>query len=293
MKIAILSGDNRLGWPGNQLIRAVEQSGHQPLLIRLDQVSALLAGEKSEFYFNRELSSFDAGIIRGLGAASTDEITYRISLLEHLSLDGKILINKPYAFRRAKDKYATLVSLSKNRIPVPRTLVTEDAEQAYKTAEEWGSVVIKPLIGSRGLGPIKSDNPDLSYRIIKTLKRLHQVLYIQEYIPNPGRDIRVFVIGGRVIGGMYRVAQTGEWKSNISAGAKPCKLVLNSELEELAVKTASVMELDYTGIDIIESSEGYKVIEANAAPSWHGLSEVVKIDIAKLIIDYLISKIKC
>ncbi len=292
MKIAILSGDNRLGWPGNRLRDAIEQSGHQPLMITLNQISAFIS-DKHEFYVDKELLSFDGGIIRGLGAASTDEITFRISLLEHLNFDKKILINEPYAFRRAKDKYATLALLSKNRIPVPKTLVTEDAEQAYNTAERWGSVVIKPLIGSRGLGPIKSDNADLSYRIIKTIKRLHQVLYIQEYIPNSGRDIRVFVIGGHVIGGMYRVAKAGEWKSNISAGAKPCKLVLNPELEELAVKTAGIMGLDYTGIDILESSEGYKVLEANAAPSWHGLNEVLKIDIAKLIIDYLISKIKC
>ncbi|WEU40129.1 MAG: RimK family alpha-L-glutamate ligase [Candidatus Odinarchaeum yellowstonii] len=291
MRIALLSGDNRLGWPGTQLIKAIEQSGHQPLLIRLDEISALISSEH-EFYLKEERLSFEGGIIRGLGAASTDEITYRISLLEHLNFDKKILINEPYAFRRAKDKYATLLLLSKNKIPVPKTLVTEDAEQAYKIAEKWGCVVIKPLIGSRGLGPIKSDNPDLSYRIIKTLKRLHQVLYVQEYIANPGRDIRVFVIGGRVIGGMYRVAKPGEWKSNIAAGAKPCKLDLNKELEDLAVKTASVMGLDYTGIDILESAEGYKVVEANAAPSWHGLNEVLKTDIAKLIIEHLISKIK-
>jgi len=290
LKIAIISGDNKLGWPGQRLIREIEQAGHKPLLIKLDQISALIS-EEHKFYFNNDSLTFDGGILRGLGSASTDEITFRISLLEHINFDKKILINDPYAFRRAKDKYASLLLLSKNKIPVPKTFVTENAEQAYRIAEQWGNVVIKPLIGSRGLGPIKSDNPDLSYRIIKTLKRLNQVIYIQEYVQKPGRDIRVFVIGGRVIGGMYRIAPPGEWKTNIAVGAKARKIVLNSELQELSVKTANILGLDYTGIDILEAGDGYKVVEANAAPSWSGLDKALKINTAKLIIEHLLAKI--
>lgn len=291
MIIAILSGDNKLGWPGEKLIQEIKSAGHKPQLINMSQMSACIS-DRHTFHFKGEEAEFDGGVIRGLGSASTDEITYRISLLEHINYDRKILINEPYAFRRAKDKYAALFHLSKSEIPVPKTFVTEDADQAYKIAEEWRDIVIKPLIGSRGLGPIRSNNADLSYRIIKTLRRLNQVIYIQEYVPKPDRDIRVFVVGEDVIGGIFREVEPGKWKTNIAVGAKARKMILDDELEELSIKVAKILNLDYTGIDILETTDGYKVIEANAAPSWSAMDKALNTNTAKSILEHLLAKIK-
>jgi RimK family alpha-L-glutamate ligase len=291
LKIAILTGNHKINWPSEQLVKEIKNFNSHPIILNLNEITSEII-DHSYFYHNKKKIEIDGGIIRGLGKASTDQITFRISLLEHMNYGKNTIINNPYSYRLAKDKYATLIKLHKNKIPVPRTFVTENETTAFKFAKELGEVVIKPLIGSRGLGPIRSNNTDLSFRIIKTLSRLNLVLYIQEYIEKPDRDIRIFVIGEKVLGGIYRKTSQGEWKTNIAVGGKAIKIKLNDQLENLAIKTAEILKLDYTGIDILESGDGYKVIEANAAPSWQGLQNVLKINVAKNIIGHLINKIK-
>ncbi|MHA1835467.1 MAG: RimK family alpha-L-glutamate ligase, partial [Candidatus Odinarchaeia archaeon] len=286
MKICILTGQSGQGWPTKQLINEIISQGHKPAILNFNHICAFINNREDVFQLDESKLEFDGGIIRSLGKSTTEQVTFRISLLEHMNLQGKVLINKPYSFRRAKDKYSTLVHLRLNKIPVPETYITENEKIAYNAAIKLKDVVIKPLIGSRGLGPIRSNDPDLSFRIIKTLSRLGLVLYIQEYIKKPNRDIRVFTVGDRVIGGIYRKSKKGKWKTNIASGGVPKKLELNDEIENLALKTAEVLELDYTGVDIVESPEGYKIIEANAAPSWRALQKVLKINVAACILQH-------
>jgi ribosomal protein S6--L-glutamate ligase len=82
----------------------------------------------------------------------------------------------------------------------------------------------------------------------------------------------------------------GEWRTNVHGGGKAEALELDDEYTECAIKTAEVLNLDYTGVDILESPDGPCVIEANAAPSWSALSRVTGIDVAGLIVDRLIEQ---
>jgi len=120
-------------------------------------------------------------------------------------------------------------------------------------------------------------------------------LYVQEMVQKPDRDIRAFIIGGKLIGAMYRYIPKGiegEWRTNVHGGGEAELTTLSSEYEECAIKTAEVLGLDYTGVDIIESKEGPCVIEANAAPSWSALSRVTGLDVAGLIVDRLVEQTK-
>jgi len=235
----------------------------------------------------------DGVMVRTIGFGTGDQITFRISLLEHFEDAGIYVMNPAYSFRRAKDKYATLTALNKAGIGVPRTYIGENLEAAIKFVEEVGDVVIKPLIGARGMGAIRSDHPELAYRAMKFIHQLGQVLYVQELVEKPDRDIRAFVIGGQLIGAMYRYVPKdveGEWRTNVHGGGNAELTQLTPEYEECAIRTAEVLNLDYTGVDIIESKDGPCVIEANAAPSWSALSRVTGIDVASLIIDKLVEQ---
>ncbi len=204
-------------------------------------------------------------------------------------------MNPAYSFRRAKDKYATLTALHKAGIRVPRTYVGENLEAAINFSQEVGDVVIKPLIGARGMGAMRPEHPELTYRAMKFIHQLGQILYVQEMIEKPDRDIRAFVIGDKLVGAMYRYlpeGHEGEWRTNVHGGGKAELTQLDSEYEECALKTAEVLKLDYTGVDIIESKDGPCVIEANASPSWSALSRVSGLDIASMIIDRLVERSK-
>jgi RimK family alpha-L-glutamate ligase len=127
---------------------------------------------------------------------------------------------------------------------------------------------------------------------LKAAYSVGQVLYVQEFVPKPDRDIRAFVIGDEVVSAMYRIASPGSWKTNVAQSAKPVKCVLPKEMEDQAIRASKSLGLEYSGVDIMESKKGPLITEVNAAPTWHGLQSVTNFDIADRIIQYVIDKAK-
>ncbi|MHA1770308.1 MAG: ATP-grasp domain-containing protein [Candidatus Thorarchaeota archaeon] len=294
MLLSISYHENVNNWATKNLIEAMRAKGHEVKPIRLPDVAAEIPSKFTHLE-DEDISNIAGMIVRTVGFGNSDQITYRISLLEHFEMSGIYVMNPAYSFRRAKDKYATLTALHKAGILVPRTYIGENLEAAINFVDEVGDVIIKPLIGSRGLGAIHAEHKELTYRAMKFIHQLGQVLYIQELVEKPDRDIRAFVIGNQVVGSMYRYlpeGTDGEWRTNVHGGGHAEFTKLSEEYEECAIKTAEVMGLDYTGVDIIESKNGPCVIEANAAPSWSALSRVTGLDIAGMIVDRLIEKSK-
>ena len=291
-KFGVVYHENVNNWATRSLIEAMEAKGHTAKPFRLPDISAQLPNRFTHLD-EEDMSDMDGVMVRTIGFGTGDQITFRISLLEHFEDAGIYVMNPAYSFRRAKDKYATLTALHKEGIKVPRTYIGENLEAAIDFVDEVGDVVVKQLIGARGMGAIRAEHRELTYRAMKFIHQLGQVLYVQELVEKPNRDIRAFVIGGKLIGAMYRYIPEGiegEWRTNVHGGGKAELTRLTPEYEECAIRTAEVLKLDYTGVDIIESPDGPCVIEANAAPSWSALSRVTGIDIAALIVDRLVEQ---
>jgi ribosomal protein S6--L-glutamate ligase len=284
--------ENVNNYATRNLLEALKKKGHHAKAFRLPDIAAEIP-HKFTHLEDEDLSGLAGLIVRTIGFGTGDQITFRISLLEHFEDAGIYVMNPAYSFRRAKDKYATLTALHKAGIRVPRTYIGENLEAAIHFVEEVGDVVIKPLIGARGMGSIRAEHPELTYRAMKFIHQLGQVLYVQEMIEKPDRDIRAFVIDGEVVGAMYRYLPEdveGEWRTNVHAGGRAELVDLDEEFTECAVSTAETLNLDYTGVDILESEEGPCVIEANASPSWSALSRVSGLNIAGMIVDTLIKR---
>lgn len=221
-----------------------------------------------------------------------EQLMKRVDTLEEIERNGTPIVNSTRAMLLARDKFGSLIRLSKNNIPVPPTALVEDPFEAMRLAEKWGEVVIKPVTGSLGLGSVKASDPDIVFRIAKAILSVNQPVYIQKYVKKPNRDIRAFVVGGRLLGAVYRISQES-WKTNVAQGAVVQVLRPTAEIEELAIKSTEILGLDYAGIDIVEDSEGgYKILEVNGAPLWKGFMSATSINPAKYIVEYLISKIK-
>jgi RimK family alpha-L-glutamate ligase len=280
------------GWCSTQLRKAMEKYNVTPvcfsyrqLIARVNYTPAASVGDVDVY---RDLSSM---ITRPIGRGSLEEIIFRMNLLQKLERLGMLIINPPLAIERSVDKYCALTFFQENGLPVPRTAVTESYDEALKCFHELGGdVVVKPLFGSRGVGATRISNPDIATRVFRTISFYHGVLYLQEFIPHGGSDIRAFVIGDRVVAAMRRIADN--WKTNVSLGAKPTPLKLSGALENLAVKAAKVIGCKVTGVDIIEGPEGPVLVELNSQPGWRGLQSVTKTNIADEIINYILSELK-
>ena len=114
-------------------------------------------------------------------------------------------MNKPDAMLLARDKFASLMRMKNAGIPVPNTALVEDPFEVMRLVEKWGEVVIKPVVGSLGLGSVKVSDPDIAFRVAKAILSVNQPVYVQKYVRKPDRDIRVIVIGNRVLGSIYRI----------------------------------------------------------------------------------------
>jgi ribosomal protein S6--L-glutamate ligase len=283
----------RPNWPVRRLIRALEAKGCERLTFCLKNLSLHMDTEQMQFLLPRRRPlDVDGIILRSIGGGSTDQITSRISMLEALELSGIRVFNRAYSHRRAKDKLATLVWLAHRGVPIPSTTLTERLAVAVAATKRYHDIVSKPLRGSQGQGIFRLQDPDLAFRLFKILQTENQTILIQKFIETPDRDIRVFVVGDRVIGAMYRYAKPGEWKTNVSRGAQPKECPITAELEELALKAAMALEMDFAGVDILETKNQLVVSEVNAAPNWSGLQKATGVDAAEEIITYILQELK-
>jgi gamma-F420-2:alpha-L-glutamate ligase len=103
-----------------------------------------------------------------------------------------------------------------------------------------------------------------------------------------GRDLRVFVVGGKIIGCMQRTSKSDSFKANFSAGADVTPYKLNSEIEWLARESARVLNLDVAGIDLLFDGDHFKICEVNASPGFRGLEQAnPELNVPNEIFDYI------
>jgi ribosomal protein S6--L-glutamate ligase len=92
--------------------------------------------------------------------------------------------------------------------------------------------------------------------------RRDHVAYIQEYVPAE-RDMRVIVIGGRVVHAYWRIAAPGEFRTNLALGGRVSLEPVPAEALALARTTAAQCGWNDVGIDICRHGGRLYVLEAN------------------------------
>ena len=293
MEIAILHEAPRPTRSSRELMKAFRDLGAHVHYYRVSLLTGYFGTGRLWVQYGRKLLGVDGVVVRSLGAiTTTEQLLKRIGLLIELESMGVVVVNPSEAFLKARDKYTSLLLLAKHGLRVPETIVTEDVQRVVDYVREWGVVVIKPIIGSLGFGSVKIDDPDIAYRVAKTLLSLGHPVYVQRYLEKPGRDIRVFTVGDRVLAAAYRIAPPGQWKTNVAQGATTVKAELNREIEETALKVASILGLEYAGIDLAEYAGEYYVLEANVSPLWEGLARATGVDPAKAIAEHVVELIR-
>jgi tetrahydromethanopterin:alpha-L-glutamate ligase len=277
-------------WTGVALCNSVTRFGMQPVVFSFINVTSDIPSGK--IYAGKlELSALDAIVVRDMGPAAQDGAALRFDILCQLRDKGVVIINSPEAIARAANKYVSSCLFQKNGIPTPRTVVTGDMDAALRALSLFGRTVVKPVFGYKGID-VACVTDDLHGEAkLRTLLEKNGMLYLQEYIPNPGRDIRVFVVDGEVIGCIYRIAPIGSWINNLSQGGRAEACTLTREQENIALKTAKVTGTVYAGVDIIEGDRDY-VLEINGTPSGKGIFEACGVDVTRRIAEYLFGLVR-
>ncbi len=233
-----------------------------------------------------DLARYDVLFVRTIPGGSLEQIIFRVDALHRLENAGVRVVNSATAIERSVDKYYTSTLLEDAGLPTPRTVVTEQFDQAMAAFEALGSdVVVKPLFGSEGRGMVRITDADTAYRVFRALELGRYVYYLQEFVPHGCEDIRLFVIGTEVVAAMTR--QGTNWKTNVAQGASVAPLEPSPELQAFALRAAQAVGADYAGVDILPIvGGGYTVVEVNGIPGWRGLQRATGVDVAERLVVY-------
>jgi ribosomal protein S6--L-glutamate ligase len=280
MRIALLSGGD--GWHVRDLQRAAILANHEAVAVDFRRISAGIGGE------SRFLAGFDAVLVRTMPPGSLEQVVFRMDVLHRLEAQGVPVLNPPLALETCVDKYLATARLKAAGLRVPPTLVCQHADAALEAFSTLGGdVIVKPLFGSEGRGMVRVSDPEMAWRTFRTLERTQSVLYLQQFIAHSGWDLRIFVLGGRVLCAMRRYARD-DWRTNIAQGGKGKRVRLTGAEEELALRAAEVVGAPAAGVDLLPGPEReWYVLEVNAVPGWRALAPVTEVDVAAALIRFL------
>ena len=285
LRVAILS---RLafGYSVERLREACFRRGHRVKVLDTLQVSPAVGQDVALFYRNRPLPRFDAAIAR-IGASLS---TYGTAVVEQFEHAGITTLCSARAIRVSRDKFRALQQLGQHGLPVPATVLVRDraAVRAAIAAVGGVPVVLKTLEGSQGTGVILAETARLAESVVETLLTERKGVLVQQFVgESRGRDLRVVVVGGRVIAAMERRAAPDEFRSNVHRGGRTEKATLTAELGRLAERAADVLGLGFAGVDLIVSRRGPLVLEVNSSPGLEGIERATGADIATPVIEHL------
>ena len=289
MQVVILSA--RTGWHTDELCRALSARGHVSVVLPYEKLVATMAAGGAESGLSSEGAAIlqaDAVFARIIPSGTLEQIIFRVDALHWIEERGVPVVNSPRAIERAVDKFYTDALLREAGLPTPETVVCENMADAMEAVRRIGDVVIKPIFGSMGHGLVRVSDPDIAFRVLKSLDQVRSVFYIQRYIDHGDRDIRAFVVSGRVLGAIERRAPAGDWRTNVARGAEARAIELPDEWAELALGAAAAIGADYAGVDLLPSRDGEVfVLEVNGIPGWEGLQQATGLDVAGALVEHL------
>jgi tetrahydromethanopterin:alpha-L-glutamate ligase len=258
----------------------------QPIMFSLGEATSNISSGRL-YSGNIDLATLDAILVRDLGPATKNDVSFRFDVLCQLEEFGIPIINSPDSIAKAANKYVSSYIFRKNGITTPRTIVTNCPDEAILALASFGTGVTKPVFGYKGIGVECLRNDAKGISKLRELMEKNGLVYLQEFVANPGRDIRVFIVNNKVVGSIYRIAPEGGWINNLSQGgtAKPCKLT--DEQKNMSLKASQFVGTTYAGVDIIEGDKPY-VIEINGTPSGKGIFEATGVDVTVGIAEYLL-----
>lgn len=285
MHFAILC--SRDSWYLNDLRRAAA-GRHEVTPVAFRELAANLSDGRASFACGPlDLADVDAVLVRTMPPASLEPIVFRMDVLGQLEAAGKPVINPARAIEAAVDKYLATAKLAAAGLATPPTAVCQHVDAAVAAFNRLGGdVVVKPLFGAEGRGIFRLCDEAQAQRAFSLLTGMGAVLYVQQFIPHDGFDVRVLLVGSQAWA-MRRRNQL-DWRTNVSRGAQVEPIELDEPTRELARRAAECIGAPLAGVDLLPARDGRMyVLEVNAVPGWQALSRALELDVASHVLEYL------
>jgi len=292
LKIGLLASNPDL-YSNRRIIEAGEEHGHQMEFLNIKDCYIKLDGDNPEMHYRggQILKDYDAIIPR-----IRPSITfYGCALTRHFEALGVYTQNSAASITQSRDKLYSLQLLINSGLPIPTTgfanspLDTEDLIQMVGGAP----LIVKLLEGTQGKGVVLAETKKAAESLINAFKSLRANILVQEFIKEAdGKDIRCFVVNGKVVESIMRTAAPGEFRANIHLGGTAQKIKITPKERRIAILAAKTLNLKVAGVDIIRGKNSPLLLEVNSSPGLEGIEGVSNKDIAGLMIDAIEKDLK-
>ncbi|WP_254761494.1 ATP-grasp domain-containing protein [Natrinema marinum] len=245
------------------ILNAIEALGHEPVWIREETLSLAVDGGRG-----RVEPDVDA-VVNRLLLTKSDTGLADLGVVE-LFEDHEIpVLNPSAAVLRTTYEPAALRILADAGVSVPDTYQDFDGRSDGAGSGDR-RYVRKPVLGTNGAGVSiaeeADDRPPASRRTL-----------IQGFVDTGDRasDVRIYVVGGEVVGAMRRHAPDGDWRTNVAVGGAVENVThdLDDGVRETAVRAVDALDLDVAGVDVIGTERDPYVLEVNATAGFKGFFE--------------------
>lgn len=224
-----------------------------------------------------------------------------IRLGKLLENKGAKIFNSPSAIELSDDKYLTYLALKKASLPVPETIAAPMTyhnigyREDFDFVEEYGKrlgypVVIKEVFGSFGEQVYLSENFESAKEVIR--KTQCRPVIFQKFIAySSGRDIRINIVGNKAVASMERRSENGDFRANLTIGGKMKEITPDEKAISLAVEACKALNLDFGGVDLLYTENGYLICEVNSNAHFKNIMELTGVNIADKIFEYILEQL--
>ncbi|MCS1351990.1 RimK family alpha-L-glutamate ligase [Mechercharimyces sp. CAU 1602] len=273
----------------DRLLDEAENQGISLRVLEPNQVDLIVTQEdRRSIYVDGEPVALPDFVLPRMGAGTT---YFALAVIRHLERLGVPCINSSLSIDTVKDKLYTHQILAEQNLPVPKTMLAKFPVDVDLVERQIGfPIVVKTLSGTQGKGVFLSESrghfEDLMQLVETTNPNFNMIL--QQLVETSfGRDLRVFVIGGRAVGCMERNSATGGFKANFSTGGTTKEYAITPEIEWLATQSTRILGLDVAGVDLLFDGDHFKICEVNSSPGFEGLEPACGVNIPKELFHYL------
>jgi ribosomal protein S6--L-glutamate ligase len=286
MKIAMLARNPRL-YSHKRLVEAAEERGHTLDIINTLRCTMNITSHRPTVLYEGEtLKGYDAVIPR-IGASITQ---YGLAVLRQFEMMGVWSVNESVAIGRSRDKLRSMQIFAKHGLGLPVTAFAHDPKQTEEVMKIVGGapVVIKLTEGTQGIGVVLGETDKSAKSVIEAFRGVNVNILVQEFIKEAGSsDLRIFVVGGKVVASMMRTGAPDDFRSNLHRGGSAKSIKITPEERSTAVRAAKVMGLNVAGVDLLRANHGPVIMEVNSSPGLEGIENSTGINVADRIIEFI------
>ena len=290
LRIAVLSREDN--YSTRRLVEVGEARGHSVEVIDTTRCYMAINTMAPEVHYDgKRLPRYDAVIPR-IGASIT---TYGCAVIRQFETIGTYCVNGAAGIQASRDKLHAHQVLASKRIGMPTTAFAASPKDTSNLMALVGTapLIVKLLESTQGKGVVLAETKKAAESVIDAFRGLKANFLVQDFVKEAaGEDIRCLVIAGKVVAAMKRTGAEGDFRSNLHRGGSAKVVRISKAERDTAIRAARAFGLNMSGVDLLRSETGPKVLEVNSSPGFEGIEAASGKDIVGKLYDEIETRVR-